>query len=329
MANDTSTGYASNWNVPNVNGATLLTFSANEYPFLGRVAGRRIAQSDEFAMSAQYALEAFSSTGVTEADSTAAPTAVAYERTSEVNAIQIFHKSINVTYNKLASSNRLKFAEVGTSGLAYSSDPLQNAIDSELAFQVGRVQEQLYGNLETAMLSGTYQKATSAAVANQMGGIISLTSAGANTVAASSAQLSKELVDELLRGMAAGGAKFSRGVIYANAYQKQKLSNIYSFVPTDRNMGGANIQMIETDFGRFEVVFSRFVPAGTVLLADMAYVNLVNQTVPNKQYMPDGLFLMEQLAKTGASEKWQMYGQLSVDIGSKSLHGTITGLATA
>jgi hypothetical protein len=327
MANDTSTGYASNWNVPNVNGGKLLSFSALDYPFLSRMSGRKNAASDEYAMSAQYALEAFSSTGVTEADSTVAPTAVAYERTQEVNAIQIFHKSVNVTYAKLSASNRLKFSEVGTSGLAYSSDPLQNAIDNELAFQYARVQEQLYGNLETALLTGTYAKADSTATANQIRGII--TAITTNTVNASSAQLEKSIINELLKNMASNGAKFARPVIFANAYQKQKLSDIYSFVPMDRNVGGGNIQMIETDFGMFEVVFSRFVPTTSVLFADMAYCYLVSQTVPGKTYMPDGLFVMEELSKTGASEKWQMYGQLGLDYGSHKLHGSITSLAIA
>ena len=61
----------------------------------------------------------------------------------------------------------------------------------------------------------------------------------------------------------------------------------------------------------------------------MAYCNLVTQPVPGKSYMPDGLFFMEELSKTGASEKYQMYGQLSIDIGGALLHGTITSLAVA
>jgi hypothetical protein len=160
-----------------------------------------------------------------------------------------------------------------------------------------------------------------------MGGILSLVTT--NAVAASSAQLEKSLVNELLRTMATGGAKFVRPVIFANAYQKQKLSDIYTFVPMDRNVGGGNIQMVETDFGMFEVVYSRFVPAASLLFADMAYCNIVRQAVPGKGYMADGLLMMEQLSKTGAAERWQLYGQVGLDIGSQLLHGKITGLAVA
>lgn len=327
MANDTSTGYVSNWNVAPVAGASLMTFSAKDYPFLSRIAGRKVAQNDEYAMSAQYALEAFAQPAISEADSVTAPTAVAYDRSNEVNAIQIFQSAVNVTYSRQSAANRLKFAEIGTSGFAYSSDPQGNPVMDELAFQVQAAKEQLYGNLEYSMLNGAYARSTSASVANKTRGII--TGSTVNTVAASSGQLEKSMMNEVLREMATNGSKFGRVVIFANAYQKQKLSDIYGYVPTDRNMGGLNIQMIETDFALAEVVFSRFVPAGTLLIADMAGVYLVSQPVPGKGYMPDGLFLLEALGKAGASEKYQMYGQLGIDYGSATLHGTITGLATA
>ncbi len=327
MANDTSTGYASNWNVPNVNGGQLLTFSSVEFPFLARVAGTKIANSDEYAMSAQYALESAAQPAITEAASTTAPTAVAFERTNESNVVQIYHESIKVTYSKLAATNRLKFAESGTSGYAYSSDPLQNAIANELAFQSARAQEQIYADLEYTSLQGAYAKSTAANVANKTRGVI--TAVTSNTVDASSGQLEKAHLNELLREMATNGAKFRRLTIFANAYQKQKLTDIYSFVPMDRNIGGGNIQMIETDFGLAEVVFNRNMPTGTLLVADMAYVYLVNEPVPGKAYMPDGLLFMEELSKTGAAEAWQIYGQLGLDYGGEKLHGTITSLATA
>lgn len=327
MANDTSTGYTSQWNASPVSGAQLITFSQREFPFLSRVPQRKVAQSDEFALSAQYALEAFAQPAITEAASVTAPTAVTYDRENETNVTQIFHKAVNVTYQRQSSVGRLRYAEVSTSGYGYSNSPMNNPVADELAFQANAAKEQAYGDLEISCLTGTYAKATSASVANKMRGIISAVTT--NTVAASSAQLEKSIVDELLRGMAGNGARFTRLVIFANAYQKQKLSNIYSFVPMDRNVGGGNIQFIETDFGVAEVVFNRNQPAGTLLFADMSAVSLVNQPVPGKAYMPDGLFFLEQLSKTGAAEHWQLYGQLGLDYGSQKYHGTITGLATS
>jgi hypothetical protein len=327
MANDTTTGYSGGWNAYNYTGSQILTFSQTDYPMLSRLAGVKTAQATEFALSVQYALETFSGTGVTEDTSQTAPTAVAYEKTTEKNVIQIFHKSIAVTYNKLSSNNRLRFVESGSTGYAYSNDPLQNAVNSEFEFQRARVLEQCYGNLETALTTGTYAISTSSSVANTMRGIVSACST--NTVSAGSATLSKELIDELLLTMANSGAKFRRIVCFANGFQKQQIGNIYGYAPMDRRVGGVNILQVETDFGSFEVVYDPFMTTSTVLFADLSYCYLVNQPVPGKTYLPDGLFFEEEIAKTGASERRQVYGQLGFDYGGEKLHGTITSLATS
>lgn len=327
MANDTSTGYQTNWNSANVNGNRLISFSPIQYPFLSRVNQRRTAMTPEFAMAGIYALEADAQTAITEADSVTAPTAIAYDLSNETNYIQILQASVNVTYTALSSQARLKYPEMSTSGYAYTSDPLESARGEALAFQMARAQEQLYGTLEYSMLRGTKTQSTSAAVAALMGGVLS--SVSSNTVDASSAALTKSMIDELLLEMATNGAFFRRPVIFCNAFQKQQLSKIYEFVPMDRNVGGSNIQVIETDFGRWEIVYSRRIPTDDILFADMDYIGLVSQPVPGKTYMPDGLFLYEELSKTGASEKGQMFGQLSVDFGSEKLHGSIISLATS
>lgn len=320
MANDTATGYAATSNVANVQGSQLLTFSAIEYPFLSRVAGRKVANSDTFAMSAQYAHETAAQPSITEAASQTAPTAIAYDRSNELNTVQIFQEAVAVTYAALSAQDRLKIAESGTSGFGYTSSPLAAAVQNELAFQTARAQEKLYRDLEYTVLNG-------AGTAGLVKGIN--TACTTSTVAASSAALSKGLVDELLQEMAAAGAYFRRPVIYCNAFQRSALTKLYEFVPDSRTEGGASISRIYTDFGIWDVVYDRFMPAGTILFSDMAYVNIVVKPVPGKAYMPDGLFLMEELAKNGAAERYQMYGELSIDYGSEKLHGTLTGLATS
>jgi hypothetical protein len=327
MANDTSTGVVNNWNVANVNGSRILTFSPVQYPFLSRVIGRKTAQSTEFAMSGQYALEADAQTAIDETASLTAPAAVAYDLAKEVNIIQILQKSVNVSYTAMSSANRLKITESGTTGYGYTGDPLEAARMEILAFQLGAVQQQLYGVLEYSMLNGTKTASTSAAVAGLMGGILS--GCTTSTVAASSATLSKGMVEDLLLAMAAAGAKFQRPTIFCNAFQKVQLSKIFGYAPPAQGVGGISVGSLTTDFGIWEIVYSRRVPTSSILFADMSDVSLINQPVPGKVYMPDGLFIYEELSKVGASEKGQLYGQLSIDYGSEKLHGSITGLATS
>ena len=83
------------------------------------------------------------------------------------------------------------------------------------------------------------------------------------------------------------------------------------------------IKQIETDFAMFGVVWAPNVPAATLLVADLSVCKPVFLPVPEK-----GVLFYEELAKTGASERGQIYGQIGLDYGPEEFHGTITGLAT-
>lgn len=325
MANDTSTGYATNWNVPNLTAPAIFTADAVNFPLLSNMAGRAVVNNDEFAMSGRYAHESVAQPAITEAASVTAPTAIAYERTNELNVTQIFHEAVNVTYSKLSNAAKLRYVENGTSGYATTADPNTNPVADELAFQKAVALEHIYRDFEYSALIGTYQKATSAAVANKMRGI--LTACTINTVDCSSAEFSKSLLDRLLLEMADNGAQFGRMVIMCTAADKQRITNEYGYVPTDRNMGGVNIQEIETDFGRMAVVWNRLMPAGYLGVFDMSKVRLVIQPVPGLATV-DGIVGYEELSKTGASSKGQLYAQLGIDYGSAYFHGSLTSLAT-
>jgi hypothetical protein len=196
--------------------------------------------------------------------------------------------------------------------------PVQNEKD----FQISAHMRQIAVNVDYTFLNGQYAQATSADVAAKSRGII--TAATTNTVDASAATLSKPLMDQLLRAMATNGAEFVNVVIFCNAFQKQKLSDIYGYAPMDRNVGGYNINQIETDFAVLGVVWAPNVPVGTLLIADLSVCAPVFLPVPEK-----GVLFYEELSKTGAAEKGQIYGQIGLDYGPEEYHGTITNLATS
>jgi hypothetical protein len=181
---------------------------------------------------------------------------------------------------------------------------------------------QIAVNTDYTFLNGAYQQATNAGVAAKTRGII--TAATTNTVAAGAAQLSRNLFNQLIRTMAGNGAEFVNPVVFCGAYQKQKITEIYGYAPEDRNMGGMNIKQIETDFAMLGVVWAPNVPASTLLVADLAFCSPVFLPVPEK-----GVLFYEELSKTGAAEKGQIYGQIGLDYGPEEYHGTITGLATS
>lgn len=317
MPNVTGTG--TTFNLPNYAGE-LFTASPTQTPFLsliGGLTGGLSTQNDEFPTGVTYDLPTAAQPAITETASLTAPAAEEIVRTQLSNVTQIFQEKISLSYAKMANSGKL--SGINTAGAA-ANPP------SELDFQVARKLEKIARDVEYTFLNGTYQKATSAAVANKTRGMISLCSGGTN-IDASSAALSTALLKQLYKGVADAGAAFGHMVMFAGSKQKQALTALYESqlgynVPAERNAAGMNVQHIETDFFMMDVVYDPFMPADTLLLADIAACAPVFQDVPGK-----GLLFLEALAKAGAAEEYQLYGQIGLDHGPAFLHGTITDLA--
>ncbi len=320
MANTNAAG--TSWNCPNYTGELYL-IGANKTPFLnmagGLQSGRvRVVGDFQFPLAQPWSLESASQPAISETASLTAPTAWTYVRGQDVNTCQIFQEQVSISYAKQSVTGQV--TADGTTGLVDILDgqPVQNERD----FQIAAAMRQISVNAEYTFLNGTYQQATDASVAPKTKGII--TACTTCTVAAGSAALSKDHINELLREMAAAGAEFGNPVILCNAFQKQAISELYGYAPEDRYVGGVNIKQIESDFAELGVVWAPHVPAATILIADMAVVSPVFLPVPGK-----GVLFYEELSKTGASEKGQIYGQMGIDFGPEEFHGTITGLATS
>jgi hypothetical protein len=311
MANTTA---GTVWNAPNYLGE-IFTASHLQTPVLtmaGGLNGVMQTGNFEFPISQTYAHETAAQPAITETASLTAPTAITYVRSQDKNVTQIFQEQVTLSYAKMSNMNRL--SGISTSGQS-------NVPVNELDWQIAKALEKIARDLEFTLLQGVYQISTDSATANKTRGLNACTG---TTVNANSAGLAKPLIQQLLREMFAAGAVFQNPVFIVNAFQKQKLSEIYGYAPTDRNIGGINIKQIETDFGNIGVVLDPFQLASTLLIADMPVVKIVTQPVPNK-----GNLFYEELSKTGAGEKGQIFGQIGLDHGPAFMHGKITSLATS
>ena len=312
-------GQATVWNAPNYVGELFL-IGANQTPFLnmiGGLTGGKQYSAFDFPTAQPWALETADQRAVTETGSATAPTATTFVRSQDTNTCQIFHRSVNVSYKKQSTTGVIG-SDATTTKAMLGNQPVSNELD----FQIQGNLRQVAVDAEHSFLQGVYQQATSASVAAQTRGIIAATTT--NAVAAGSATLSKALIDELLRTMAASGSIFVNPVIFVNAFQKQKISDLYGYAPESRNVGGVNIQQIETDFAQIGITWAPQMPTGTLLIAEMSVCAPVFCPVPGK-----GLLFYEELSKTGAAEKGQIYGQMGLDYGPEEYHGKITGLATS
>jgi hypothetical protein len=292
----------------------LFLIGANQTPFLnmiGGMTGGKSYRSFQFPLAQPWNLSAASQNTQSEATSAAAGTPTTITRAQDYNVAQIMKYDISVSYAKKSSTGEF-------SGIQVTGD---QPVKDELAFQKSGALRQMAIDTEFSFLQGTFVDVSAPATNQTTRGIIEGTTT--NAVAAGSATLSKDLIQELMRTMAGSGSQFVNPVIFVNAFQKQKLSDIYGYAPTDRNVGGVNIKQIETDFATLGVVYAPQMTTSVLLIADMSvcapvFVPYEGQAVS-----------FTDTAVTAAQKGGFWYTQVGLDYGPEEYHGKITGLATS
>lgn len=312
------TGLGTTWNLPNYAGE-LFTADPTQTPLLsmiGGLTGGKQTKNFEFPTAVLFDYPDAKQPEITEEASAKAPTASAIARKQESNVIQIHQEVIDLTYFKQSNSGRF-------SGINGSNQT--NPID-EKAWQIQQKLIKIARDVEFSFINGKYQKATAANVANKTRGMLEL-AATVSTVDASSGELTTKMIKALMLEMADNGAYFNNMVLFAGAKQKQKITDLYEKQlgynqGAPRNIGGMNITEIETDFCKLGIVWDRFMPDDSILIADVAHIAPMFQEVEGK-----GVLFEEELAKIGASDRIQIYGQIGLAHGPAFLHGSITNLA--
>lgn len=303
------------WTLPNYAGE-LFTADEKNTPILSEIGGLTggvQTENFEFPTDSQYALPAAAQPGISEEASLEAPAATNIVRSQNTNVTQIFQEKVSISYVK--ESNRGRMSGLNTAGQK------NNVQISEKDFQIARVLEKVARDIEYTIINGTHNKATTAATVNKTRGMLELCSNGNTIINETPAALTKNMVDALLKEMFDNGAIFKDIVIWTNSAQKQALTGLYTVLPSDRRLGGSNIVQIDTDFGTIDIALNRFMPQTSLLFTELDVMAPVFQPVPGK-----GNFFYEELAKVGASEDGQIFGQFGLDHGPDFMHGSISGL---
>lgn len=124
-----------------------------------------------------------------------------------------------------------------------------------------------------------------------------------------------------------GIAEGATAALMCNSAQKIALSRAYAsdygkFHETSRTVGGVDLTTIDTDFGTLNVMLERQMPQDAIAVVSLEQCQPVFLEIPGK-----GHFFAEPLAKVGASDDTQLYGEVGLAYGSEKAHGLITGLA--
>ena len=278
MAAITVNEVADTFNMPNYLGP-LYMIKDNPNRLLAMIGnlteGGRVEDNYEFGINTEE-LPAETQPAILEGADIPTPQSIGMTHTK--NVTQIFNKSYGATYSKMASRGRIHTDSTHTTGVA-SADP--DPFARQKALKVKQIRRQL----NYTFINGVYQNpADATSTARKSRGLLAAVDSG-HVVSAAGEQLSQDHIDLLLQTMFDNGALDSTEnvVIVCNSYQKRRFSKIYGYAPEHRNIGGVNIQQIETDFGVFGIFVERDMPAAVVAVLNLGVVepvyNLV--TFPN------------------------------------------------
>lgn len=126
-----------------------------------------------------------------------------------------------------------------------------------------------------------------------------------------------------------GGMSGDSATLLVGSAQKRAITAAYAAaygkaLPFNgtRNFGGVAVDTVLTDFGTLNVLLDRHCPQDAIIALTLDQLSPVFLDVPGK-----GVFFEEPLAKTGASEQVQIYGEIGLEYGNEKAHGVLRGLA--
>lgn len=316
----TVSGLGTTYNLPNFTGE-LFSIAPSDTPFLSAIGGLgngKRTTSTEFEWQTED-LESTSANN-SKTEGATAPTASEVSRTNVSNVVEIHQESVEVSYTKQAAT--------GLHNGINSADGT-NPVTDELSHQIGLKLKKMAIDIEKSYLVGTYAKPANNSTPRQTRGVLTAVATNIFANAGTPRALTKSIVDNALRDMYINGAPLSQDttVFMVAPSQKIAVSNLYGQTPLNapiptRNIGGFNMQVIVTDFGEFAVMLNRYAPAGGIGIVDLSVCKPVFLEIPNK-----GVLFAEPLAKTGSSEKYQLYCETGPEYGPEQYHGWIKDLS--
>lgn len=124
-----------------------------------------------------------------------------------------------------------------------------------------------------------------------------------------------------------GGMRGATRTLIVGSTQKLAISAAYTALgakasPVRERIGGVVVDVIDTDFGPLNVMLHPRAPRDAIIAASLDELRPVFLEVPGKGHM-----FVEPLAKVGAKDEVQIYGEVGLAYGAESHHGILTGLA--
>nr|DAH25691.1 MAG TPA: Major capsid protein [Caudoviricetes sp.] len=236
------------------------------------------------------------------------------------NVVEIHQEAVSVSYSKQGTTRMH-----GVSG--------ENAVQigstlipaDELAWQLEQQFKQIARDVEKTFFTGTFANPADNTSPRKTRGLIQAITTNVATTSHTAANLTADDVLDLMEKVwAAGGIQEGETrTLIVNSTLKRALTRVFikdaKYEEASRNVGGVNLKTIETDFGTCNIMLNRFAPADKLIVASLEQLKPAFLEIPGK-----GHFFAEPLAKTGAADKVQVYGEIGLNYGNERAHGVLT-----
>ena len=254
---------------------------------------------------------------ISEEASLTAPAGSVVTREQKTNVTQIFQETVGISYAKQSNMGTL-------AGLNVASQ-IANPIN-ELDFQVSAKMQKIKNDMEYTFINGEYSKAKNKDGINKTRGLVSAITT--NVMDMSNKPLGLWSIAEAVKKVYEGNAPSDSLCLWCDPttmYQinADAVQNDLTVIPAARDINGIKLSKVITPLGEVYLYLGMYLPAGTALLLDFSVIAPVMQPVPGK-----GNFFLEPLAKTGAGEKYQIFGQVGLDHGPEWFHAKFTNVST-
>lgn len=270
----------------------------------------------EFVTGQEYTTAGGTQPAISETASLTAPEATVVTRTQKTNVTQIFHESVGISYAKQSNMGTLS----GINIASQQANPM-----NELDFQVAAKMQKVNRDIEFTFVQGEYNKATTDATVNKTRGMTEAIES--NVIAMASKPLGLWNIADGVKKVYEANAPQDGLVLWCDAttmfqINADAVQNGLTVIPAAREINGIKLSSVVTPLGVVYLYLGEFLPKGTALLLNLDVISPVYQPVPGK-----GNFFLEQLAKTGAGEQYQLFGQIGLDHGPEWYHAKFTGIA--
>lgn len=310
--------FATSFGVLNYSG--MLFNKGNTRTPLSSIIGGRAKTTNhvEFVTGQEFTSGGGAQPAISETASLTAPDATVVTREQKTNVTQIFQESVGISYAKQSNMGTLSGINIANQ----QANPM-----NELDFQVAAKMMKINADIEYTFINGVYSKATDDSKINKTRGLVPAITT--NVKAMASKPLGLWDIADMVKKIYGQNAPTTGLCLWCDAttmfqINADAVQNGLSVVPASREINGIALSSVVTPIGVVYLYLGEYLPSGTALLLNLDVLAPVFQPVPGK-----GNFFLEELAKTGAGQKYQLFGQIGLDHGPEWYHGKFTGISTS